>query len=248
MARRRDPFRLLAFDWDGTLMDSIGPIVACTRAVVEDLGLKVLDEDRIRATIGLGLRETIEELIPGVSDRQFEEIIEAYRRHWHGTFRDLPLLFPGVAAMLRGLAEEGYLLAVATGKSRRGLDYALVQTGLIDLFHATRTADEAFSKPHPQMLLDLLDDLGVGSRDALMIGDTTFDLEMARNAGTASAGVCTGSHCREELLRFSPLVCLERVVELPGWLGGGGEGRGSRPSGEISPTSSSSLRPSSRDR
>jgi phosphoglycolate phosphatase len=226
MSRRGDPFRLLAFDWDGTLMDSIGPIVACTRAVADELGLGDLDEDRIRSTVGLGLRETIEDLIPGISDEGFQEIIGSYRRHWHSTFRDLPFLFSGVAQMLGDLAEEGYLLAVATGKSRRGLEYSLTQTGLIGRFHATRTVDEALSKPHPQMLLDLLDELGVRPGDALMIGDTTYDLEMARNAGTASVGVCTGSHCREELLGFSPLVCLERVIDLPGWLSEGSGTRG----------------------
>src|SRR5215210_8779923 len=120
--------------------------------------------------------------------------------------------------MLRGLAAEGYLLAVATGKSRRGLDHSLEQTGLQELFHSTRTADEAFSKPHPQMLLDILDELGARPAEAAMIGDTTFDLEMARNAGTWGIGVCSGSHCREDLQRLKPLACLERVVDLPGWL------------------------------
>src|SRR5215210_1330594 len=108
--------------------------------------------------------------------------------------------------MLRGLAAEGYLLAVATGKSRRGLDHSLEQTGLQELFHSTRTADEAFSKPHPQMLLDILDELG------------TRPAETARNAGTWGIGVCSGSHCREDLQRLKPLACLERVVDLPGWL------------------------------
>lgn len=210
--------RLLAFDWDGTLMDSVGTIVACTQEVVRELDLGELPEERIRGTIGLGLRETIELLVPGCGDALFESIIGSYRRHWQATFRDGPMLFSGVGEMLRGLAEEGYLLAVATGKSRRGLDHSLEQTGLRDLFHATRTADEALSKPHPQMLLDILDDLGVRPAEAVMVGDTTFDLEMARNAGTGGIGVCSGSHCREELQRLMPLACLERVVELPGWL------------------------------
>ena len=209
---------LLVFDWDGTLMDSVGTIVACTQAVIRELELGELPEETIRNTIGLGLRETVEVLVPGCDDALFETIIESYRHHWHGTFRDTPVLFPGVDKMLRSLSKEGYLLAVATGKSRRGLDFSLEQTGLRPLFHSTRTADEAFSKPHPQMLLDILNDLGVRPADALMIGDTTFDLEMARNAGTGAVGVCTGSHCREDLQQFEPLACLERVVDLPGWL------------------------------
>lgn len=216
--RSFDPgaFRLLVFDWDGTLMDSIGTIVACTQAAFGDLGLGAVSDERIRGTIGLGLRETIEILAPGSSDAVFESVLERYRHHWVSNFRDGPVMFAGVEEMLQGLARAGWLLA--TGKSRRGLNHVLEQTGLLDVFHSTRTVDEAFSKPHPQMLLDIMDDLGVAPREALMVGDTTFDLEMARSAGTASVGVCTGSHCREELLAFEPLTCLERVMDLPGWL------------------------------
>jgi len=211
-------FRLLVFDWDGTLMDSIGPIVACTQATVRELELGELPAETIRGTIGLGLRETIETLSPGCDDALYSRILEGYRKHWHTTYRDMPLLFDGVDEMLRDLSNEGYLLAVATGKSRRGLDYALEQTGLREVFQATRTADEAFSKPHPQMLLDLLDELGVSPREAVMIGDTTYDLEMARSARTHAVGVCSGGHEREELLRLEPLACLEQVVDLGSWL------------------------------
>lgn len=216
-----DPHRiqLLVFDWDGTLMDSVATIVACTQAAMSDLGFGELPEATIRGTIGLGLRETAEILHPGCDDELFARIMESYRKHWFGSgYRDRPVLFRGVGPMLHALAEQGFLLAVATGKSRRGLDHVLEQTGLDSVFHATRTVDEAFSKPHPQMLLDILSDLGVRPEEALMIGDTTFDLEMARNARTASLGVCTGSHCREELERWNPVACLEEVVELPGWL------------------------------
>jgi len=213
-------FRLLVFDWDGTLMDSIGSIVACTRATLADLGLPSLPDQRIRDTIGLGLRETMDVLCPGGGDEMYSRILECYRKHWLAAYRDLPVLFEGVPEMLEALAEDGFLLAVATGKSRRGLEHVLVETGLAQAFHATRTVDEAFSKPHPQMLLDILDELGVPARSAMMIGDTTYDLEMARSAGTASIGVCTGSHCREELEQYGPLACLEGVVELREWLVG----------------------------
>ncbi|HVS01060.1 MAG TPA: HAD-IA family hydrolase [Thermoanaerobaculia bacterium] len=212
------PFDLLVFDWDGTLMDSIGTIVACTYAVAGELGLGEIDERKIRGTVGLGLRESMDILSPGCDDATYQRILECYRRHWMAAYRDEPVLFPGTAEMLRGLAESGYLLAIATGKSRRGLEYSLEQTGLRHLFHATRTVDEAFSKPHPKMLLDLLDELGIAPRRALMIGDTTYDLEMARNARTAAVGVCSGSHAREELARLEPLVCLERVTEVGEWL------------------------------
>ncbi len=211
-------FRLLVFDWDGTLMDSIGTIAACTRAVVRELGLREVPEETIRGTIGLGLRETMDVLSPGCDDAMLARIVESYRQHWTSTFRDLPLLFAGVGEMLRDLAAEGYLLAVATGKSRRGLDYTLEQTGLRGVFHSTRTADEAFSKPHPQMLLDILEDLGVAPREAVMVGDTTYDLEMARSARMAAVGVCSGGHPRAELERLGPLACLDQVVELAPWL------------------------------
>jgi phosphoglycolate phosphatase len=213
-------FQLLVFDWDGTLMDSIASIVACTRATLEELGQPPLPEETIRGTIGLGMRETLEILCPGGGDEMFGRVLECYRKHWLATWRDRPVLFAGVREMLEALAGDGYLLAVATGKSRRGLDHVLAETGLSQVFHATRTVDEAFSKPHPQMLLDILDELGVPARSAVMIGDTTYDLEMARSAGTASVGVCTGSHCREELERFGPIACLEGAVELREWLVG----------------------------
>ena len=211
-------FRLLVFDWDGTLMDSIGPIVACTQTTIRELGLGELPEKTIRGTIGLGLRETIDILSPGCGDELYGEIVDCYRKHWVATYRDMPPLFAGVEEMLRGLADDGYLLAVATGKSRRGLEYALEQTGLRGVFHSTRTVDEAFSKPHPQMLLDILDDLGVPAAEAVMIGDTTYDLEMARNARTPAIGVCTGSHAREELEGLRPVACLDQVVDLAPWL------------------------------
>ena len=213
-----NPFRLLVFDWDGTLMDSIGTIVACTQATIRELALGELPERTIRGTIGLGLKETIDILSPGCDEELYGRILETYRQHWHSTYRDMPLLFGGVGEMLAALADEGYLMAVATGKSRRGLDYALEQTGLRGLFHATRTADEAFSKPHPQMLLDILDELGVAPKDAVMIGDTTYDLEMARSARTHGVGVTSGGHSREELERLGPLACLDQVVELAPWL------------------------------
>ena len=220
MTPSRRAYRLIVFDWDGTLMDSIGSIVACTRAMMDELGLGGVPDQTIRGTIGLGLRETVEILCPGGGEALFAAVVATYRKHWLATWRDQPVLFAGVRETLTELADEGYLLAVATGKSRRGLDHVLAQTGLDGAFHATRTVDEALSKPHPEMLLAILDELGVRPGAAVMIGDTTYDLEMARNAGTAAVGVCTGSHGREELMRLEPLACLDAITELPGWLAG----------------------------
>jgi len=214
-----DPaLKLLVFDWDGTLMDSVGSIVGCTQAVIADLGLGEADETTIRGTVGLGLRETVDKLVPDCDDALYEVVLECYRRHWVATFRDQPLLFPGVRGMLGELAQTGYLLAVATGKSRRGLEHALDQTGLRGHFHASRTADEALSKPHPQMLLDILDQLGVRPRAAVMVGDSIYDLRMAANAGTHGVAVLSGAHGRAELAAEAPRVLLEQIAELPAWL------------------------------
>ncbi|MDP9121125.1 MAG: HAD-IA family hydrolase [Acidobacteriota bacterium] len=212
------PFRLLVFDWDGTLMDSVASILACTQAAIRDTGLGNMPDERIRHTIGLGMREAIETLYPGCGEVRFHQIIDRYRDHWYSTYRDRPVLFPGVSEMLARLLSRGYLLAVATGKSRRGLEQALAQSGVGGCFVVTRTADEARSKPHPQMLLDILDELGIAAGSALMVGDSTHDLRMARSAGTPSIAVCNGSETRAELVSLGPLACLEKVVELPDWL------------------------------
>jgi len=222
MAETPLPYRLLVFDWDGTLMDSIGPIVACAHAMMADLGLGPVADDAIRATIGLGLRETMNALKPGYDEALFARMLDSYREHWHTTYRDQPVLFPGIEATLDRLGTAGYLLAVATGKSRRGLDHALAQTGLGDRFLSTRTVDEALSKPHPKMLLDILEELGVAAHAAAMIGDTTHDLQMAKSAGTAAIAVCSGSQGKSELAAFAPHACLASVVELPEWLAGRG--------------------------
>jgi phosphoglycolate phosphatase len=214
--RRR--FRLLVFDWDGTLMDSVGSIVACTQATIAELGLAAVPVGTIRSCVGLGIRETVELLRPGADEATAREILETFRRHWFTTYRDRPVLFPRAAATLSALAAEGYLLAVATGKSRRGLDHALAATGLDHRFDATRTADEARSKPHPQMLLDLLAELGARPAEALMIGDSRWDLEMAAGAGTPAVAVASGAHRREELAELAPLAILDEVGGLPGWL------------------------------
>ncbi len=211
-------FQLLVFDWDGTLMDSVGPIVGCTQAAIRELGLGEPAEATIRGTVGLGLRETIDTLVPGCDEDLYARVLDCYRRHWTATYRDLPLLFAEVGGMLEELARAGYLLAVATGKSRRGLDFALDRSGLGRLFHATRTADEALSKPHPQMLLDILDELGVRAAAAVMVGDSIYDLQMAQNAGTAAVGVLSGAHGREELAAQAPRALLSRVADLPRWL------------------------------
>ncbi len=224
MAHRGNlPYDLLIFDWDGTLMDSVGTIVECTRATLDELDLPAPPEAEIRGAVGLSIAETVRRLSGDETDEDAALLIrETYSRHWLDTFRHRSLLFSGVADMLGGLEAAGYLMTVATGKSRRGLERDLEATGLAGRFHATRTPDEARSKPHPQMVEDLLDELGVRPERALVIGDSIWDLQMAAAAGVPSVAVTTGAHPRERLLEHSPRTCFAAVCDLPGWLGNGG--------------------------
>ena len=217
-----DGYRLLIFDWDGTLLDSIATIVACTQATLEELEQPRADEEVIRGAIGLGLRETVNRFAPGCDDELYGRIVEVYRRLWFEEFVYHPRLFSGSREVLEELRQSGYLLAVATAKSRRGLDQDLEGTGLGHQFDATRTVDEAHSKPHPQMILDILDELGVAATRSLMIGDTTHDMLMAHNAGTAAVAVLTGSQSRSELSEASPQAFFDNLTELPPWLADGG--------------------------
>lgn len=210
-------FELIVFDWDGTLMDSAATIVASVQAASRDLALPVPSERSARHIIGLGLQDAMTYLFPQVHASEYEAVADRYRHHYLTRDHEIPV-FDGIREILEDLATRGHLLAVATGKGRRGLDRALETTGLGVFFHATRCADEAFSKPHPGMLLELMDQLGVGSKAALMIGDTTHDLEMARNAGVSGVAVSYGAHPREMLVAQAPLACLDNVPELRAWI------------------------------
>jgi phosphoglycolate phosphatase len=214
-------FELLVFDWDGTLMDSEAHIVACVEAAVRDLNLPVPSQDAIRNIIGLGLLEAVNTLFPGHKAGLHQEIANRYRVHFFKDSESPSQLFEGAREVLSKLSQQGYLLAVATGKGRKGLDYALESTGLAEFFHLTRCADETFSKPHPEMLNQILEQAGVEPEQALMIGDTEYDLEMAVNAGMPSLGVTYGTHGLERLLKHRPLACVDRVTEIPTWLSSG---------------------------
>ncbi|MEO8504839.1 MAG: HAD-IA family hydrolase [Acidobacteriota bacterium] len=211
-------FRLLVFDWDGTLMDSVSAIIACTRGAMVDAGLVPRPEAEIRRAIGMGLFDSFVMFYPGIAAEKYEQVVESYRHHWLATYKDHSTLFSGVRAALDELTAQGYLLAVATAKSRRGLERDLANTGLAGVIRASRTVDEAPPKPHPGMLAGLMGELGVDRDETLMIGDTTYDLDMARNAGTSAVGVLSGSHLETELLASEPLACLSGVAALPEWL------------------------------
>ncbi len=192
-------FDLIVFDWDGTLFDSTALIARCIQAAAADLGLPV----------------------PSLPAARYPELGQRYRHHYFTRQHEL-VLFPGTVAMLQALKTRNHLLGVATGKSRRGLDEALHtvldSVNLQGLFDATRTADETAGKPHPRMLHELMAELDVAPERTLMIGDTTHDLQLARNAGTASVGVSFGAHAPDAFHAFGPLHVAHSTAELADWL------------------------------
>lgn len=212
--------RLLIFDWDGTLMDSEYHIVTCMQAAIRDLRLPERNDSEIRNIIGLGLIEAVQTLYPERASVAFaHEMAEAYRRYYFD--ENAPQqLFPGAVETLEHLLAQDYRLAIATGKSRKGLNLALEETGLSDLFQASRCADETSSKPHPQMLSELLAELGIHKDEAIMIGDTEYDMEMAYNADTKAIAVSYGVHETERLLKYNPIGCIDDITDLPSLLAG----------------------------
>ena len=211
-------FDLIVFDWDGTLMDSAAKIVRCMQAAAVDVGISDPGTAAIRDIIGLGLNEAIQTLFPDQASPRLAELVERYRRHFLDIDTTETPLFPGVKQGLTQLAEQGVLLAIATGKARRGLDRVLDDTGMRHLFTSSRCADEAFSKPHPKMLDDILDETGVGAGRALMVGDTVYDMAMARSAQVAGLAVSYGVHARERLLDGGALACLDTFPEVCAWV------------------------------
>ena len=212
------PYKLLVFDWDGTLMDSVSRIVACLQAVITDLGLTDRELEALRDIIGLGLREAIFALYPDADEEFIKGFIDRYRYHFLSEKHQRSLMFPGAWELLKKLHDDGYLLAVATGKGRVGLERSLDETDCKGFFHITRCADESHSKPHPQMLLEIMSVLDVEPSQTLMIGDTVYDLQMAQQAGTGALAVTYGVHDRDRLLPLKPLACLDDISDVLPWL------------------------------
>ena len=212
-------YQLLIFDWDGTLVDSIGRIVESILVAATKCDLPRLDENSIKGIIGLGLPEAIAVLYPGETDRK---LVEAFRRayadHYLALESEPSALYPGVATALQHFRDQGHQLAVATGKGRRGLDRVLAGQGWSDFFDVTRCADETASKPDPLMIHEILEHCGVSPGRALMIGDSVFDLEMARRAGVDSVAVSYGAQPLEVLLSCSPRMAINHFSELGDWL------------------------------
>ncbi len=211
-------YQLIVFDWDGTLMDSEARIVSCMQQAARDLGVAVPPREQARDVIGLGLSEAVQQLFGAQAADHWQALAEAYRHHFLAGNQAPSPMFEGAREVLGDLAEAGHYLAVATGKSRRGLDRVLEETGLGELFIITRSADETFSKPHPQMLLEIMEYVGLEPQQSLMIGDTEYDVQMAANAGVDALGVSYGVHAPERLLAHGARHCLTDIRELPGWL------------------------------
>jgi phosphoglycolate phosphatase len=214
---RRRRFDLIAFDWDGTLFDSTMLIVRCIQAACRDIGHTVPTDEQAAYVIGLGLHQALEHAAPGLPKERYPELAQHYRKHYWAS-QDQLVLFAGTLEMLQDLKARQHLLAVATGKNRRGLNDALAHSQLHGMFDATRTADETAGKPHPLMLQELMAELGVTAERTLMIGDTTHDLQMALNAGTARVGVSYGAHEPDTFHALEPLFVAHSMAELHAWL------------------------------
>lgn len=198
-------------------MDSTSTIVRCIQAAAKDLGLPIPRDEAASQVIGLGLHEAMQAVMPDVDPLFYPRMVERYR--YHDLSKDHELtLFKGVEAMLQDLAQQAYFLAVATGKSRVGLNRAMNAAGVLSMFDATRCADETFSKPHPAMLQELTRELGQDMKRTLMIGDTTHDLLMANNAGAGAVAVQYGAHPADQLAVCEPLYSASTVAELHQWL------------------------------
>lgn len=210
-------YRVIVFDWDGTLIDSASTIVECIQAASRDLGLPVPTRARASHVIGLGLQDALRFAVPGLPSTETRNFVARYRAHFLAR-EDEMRPFEGIEALLEGLLARGLRLAVATGKSRRGLERALDACGLRAHFVASRCADETQPKPHPAMLRELMTQLVVDAHEALMVGDTSHDLEMARDANVDAVAVSYGAHPEAALRALAPLACVDSVDALHGWL------------------------------
>ena len=215
---RPSDYKLLIFDWDGTLADSIGRIVEAMHVASRRSGFPLRDDFAVKGIIGLGLPEAIRTLYPEISDGELVAFRDYYAEHYIAAEAVPSPLFEGVLESMEAFRADGYRLAVATGKARRGLDRVLKAHGWEDYFDVTRAADETASKPHPLMLEQILAHCEVRPEQALMVGDSSFDLQMARNAGMDSVAVSYGAQSIEALQQFEPRLSIDRFSELRSWL------------------------------
>jgi len=211
-------YSLLVFDWDGTLLDSKAQIVNCMQSAIKDLDLESRSNDEIVNVIGLGLEKAVVQLYPMMDMELITKAAQTYREHYLYKDKTPSPLFDGTEDVLKKLREGGYDLAIATNKSRRGLDKGLLETGLNDYFPITRTADDAHPKPHPQMLEEILTDHNTTASKALMIGDSEYDLQLANNTKVDGLAVSYGVHGLMRLLKQDPVGFIDKIGQLPDWL------------------------------
>jgi phosphoglycolate phosphatase len=209
-------YPLIVFDWDGTIIDSAATIVECIREASRDLGLQVPERSRASHVIGLGLHDAMKLAVPDLAPARYPEFVASYRTHFLAR-EDSMGLFAGMRELLSMLSENR-LLAIATGKSRKGLERALAATGVGTCFSASRCADETNPKPDPAMLFELMEELNTPARQVLMIGDTSHDMEMARAAGVDALAVSYGAHPEQGLMACGPRGCVPSVGALRAWL------------------------------
>jgi phosphoglycolate phosphatase len=210
-------YELIVFDWDGTVMDSTAVIAASIQSACRDLELPVPSNEAARHVIGMGLVQALRHAVPTAPESMYVALADRYRHYFLAQDAAIPL-FAGARDTIADLHRRGYLLAVATGKSRAGLERAMRASGMTEYFHATRTADMTFSKPHPAMLQEIIEELGTTAQRALMVGDTTHDLQMALNAGVDAVGMTHGAHPIEQLRELQPRALLADFAGLREWL------------------------------
>ena len=213
MDRRYD---LIVFDWDGTVMDSTAVIAGSIQAACRDLDLTVPSDEAARHVIGLGLAQALRHAVPDAPESMYGPLVDRYRHHFLAQDQAIPL-FKGAKETIIELFDAGYALGVATGKNVAGLNRALDATGLKPYFHATRTAEQTISKPDPAMLFELMEELAVSAGRTLMVGDTTHDVLLAKNAGVDAVAVAFGAHPAEQLLALEPLALVRDFEELRAW-------------------------------
>lgn len=213
-------YQVIIFDWDGTIVNSIDWIVECLQQATRQCDLPVPSDQASRDIIGLSLTYALAELFPDISDTDKEALINAYSRQFFSRQTGKQDLFDGVYDMLTELKLMGYQLAIATGKTRAGLDKVLRSTETENLFHLSRCADETASKPDPKMIFEIIDQFNVEKHKVLMIGDSTHDLQMADNAGINAVAVTCGAHTSAILEPYNPLTCLARTTEVLDFLRG----------------------------
>jgi phosphoglycolate phosphatase len=215
LKRRYD---LVIFDWDGTLMDSVGRIVSSMRAAAADAGLNVPTEQAVKGIIGLSLHEVYDILFPGAPEKYLDQLKDAYRQHYVELDNTPTPMFAGALETIDYLKSSGYQIAVATGKARPGLQRVWNEINMNGVFDASRCADECMGKPHPQMVLEILKETRIDPSRSIVVGDTSYDMEMAQRATVDRVAALYGAHHPELLTPYSPVKKLDNLIELKTWL------------------------------